>query len=109
MEHRNGEVHLDTDEARAGSSSNVVRWVLGIGLLLAAIGLTLAWVIPSLSRGPERHMDYSEKTDDERRPVDVNPDTRAPAVPRAPGLPAPAVSDTTTSTLSTVRNTDKSQ
>jgi hypothetical protein len=53
MENRDGEIHLDSDEARAGSNSNVVRWVLGIGLLLAVIGMSLAWIIPSLNHGPE--------------------------------------------------------
>jgi hypothetical protein len=53
MENRGGEIHVDTDEARGGSSPNVVRWVLAIGLLLAIIFMSLAWIIPALSRGGE--------------------------------------------------------
>ena len=43
------EVHLDSDEARAGSTPHVVRYVLAFGLLLAIAGLSLAWIIPALS------------------------------------------------------------
>ena len=53
MEDIDGEIHMDTDEARGGSTPNIVRWVLGIGLLLAVIGMSLAWIIPSLNHGPE--------------------------------------------------------
>ena len=53
MENRGGEIHVDTDEARGGSTSNTVRWVLGIGLLLALILMSLAWLVPALSRGGE--------------------------------------------------------
>ena len=49
MENRDGEIHMETDEARGASSPNIVRWVLGIGLLLAIIGLSLAWIIPATS------------------------------------------------------------
>ena len=51
MENRDGEIHMETDEARGASSPNIVRWVLAIGLLLAIIGMSLAWIIPALSRG----------------------------------------------------------
>jgi len=53
MEDRDGEIHMETDEARGASTQNVVRWVLGIGLLLAIIGMSLAWIIPALNHGPE--------------------------------------------------------
>ena len=42
----NGErIHADVDEARAGSTPNIVRWVLVISLLAAIILLTAIWVI----------------------------------------------------------------
>lgn len=48
--HREGqEVHLDTEEARAGATPGVMRYVLGISLLLAVVAMTLVWVIPALS------------------------------------------------------------
>ena len=50
MEDRDGEIHMDTDEARGGSTEGVVRWVLAIGLLLAIIGMTLAWAIPAINK-----------------------------------------------------------
>ena len=50
MNEEDREIHLDTDDARAGSTPNVVRWVLAIGLLLAVIGMSLAWIIPAMSR-----------------------------------------------------------
>ena len=47
----NGETHLDAEEASGGSKEGVVRWVLGIGLLLAIFFLSLIWIIPALSQG----------------------------------------------------------
>lgn len=43
------EVHLDAEEARAGSTPHIVRYVLFFGLLLAIIAMSLAWIIPALS------------------------------------------------------------
>jgi hypothetical protein len=46
----NGErVHADVDEARAGSTPNIVRWVLTISLLAAIVLLTAIWVIGAWS------------------------------------------------------------
>jgi hypothetical protein len=50
MERPEREVHVETDQARGGSTPNVVRWVLGISLLLAIIAMTLVWIIPALSK-----------------------------------------------------------
>lgn len=38
------EVHLDTDEARAGDTPHIVRYVLAIGLALAIITLSMVWI-----------------------------------------------------------------
>jgi hypothetical protein len=43
------EVHVDVDEARAGSTPNVVRWVLIISLLAAIVLLTAIWVVGAWS------------------------------------------------------------
>lgn len=68
MENRDGEIHVETDEARGASANNVVRWVLGIGLLLAIIGMSLAWIIPALSRGGEtRNVNYTREVTSEAR------------------------------------------
>jgi hypothetical protein len=37
-------VHKSTDDARAGSTPHIVRWVLGISITLAAASLTIIWV-----------------------------------------------------------------
>ncbi|MBB4859586.1 sensor domain CHASE-containing protein [Novosphingobium chloroacetimidivorans] len=41
MEVRNGEVHVDSVEARAGSKNNVVRYILAISLALVVIAFTI--------------------------------------------------------------------
>lgn len=43
------EVHMDVDEARAGSTPHVTRWVLTFGLLGAIVLLTAIWVIGAWS------------------------------------------------------------
>ncbi len=49
METRRQEVHIDSDDARAGSTNNVGRWVLLFGMVLAIAAMSLAWIIPALS------------------------------------------------------------
>ena len=42
---RNGdEIELQPDEARAGSTPHIVRYVLAISLSLAIIALTIIWI-----------------------------------------------------------------
>ena len=48
MERQGNEVHVDTDEARGGSTPNVVRWVLAISLLLAVVAMSAMWIIPAM-------------------------------------------------------------
>lgn len=49
--HKDGEeVHVDEIEASGGSKEGVVRWVLGISLLLAIIAMSLVWIIPAMTR-----------------------------------------------------------
>lgn len=49
MENRDGEIHIFDDEARAAAGNTGLRWVLGVGLLLAIIAMTLVWVVPALT------------------------------------------------------------
>jgi len=51
MRNDSGEVHSKTDEARAGSTPHVVRWVLGIGLVSVIIAFTVIVLIGSASQG----------------------------------------------------------
>lgn len=49
MERHGDEVDLDTEEARAGSTPHIVRYMLIVSTLLAAIAMTIAWVTGALS------------------------------------------------------------
>ena len=52
--HREGdEVHETTDEARAGSTPNIVRWILAISLLAAILLLSAIWITGALTTAPE--------------------------------------------------------
>lgn len=51
MEQQGKEVHLDTDEARGGSTPGIARYVLGISVLLAIVAMTFVWIIPAMSQG----------------------------------------------------------
>jgi len=44
MERQGDEVHLDTDEARAGSTPHIVRYVLFFSTLLAIVALSIIWI-----------------------------------------------------------------
>lgn len=49
METRGQEVHLDKDEARAGSTPRIVRYVLLISITLAIIALSAIWIVGALN------------------------------------------------------------
>lgn len=49
MERRGDEVHIETNEARGGSTPHVVRWVLAISLTLAVIAMSAVWIIPAIT------------------------------------------------------------
>ena len=53
MDNPRNEVHRDTDEARGGSTSGVVRWVLGISLLAAIVLLSAIWIFGAASSDTE--------------------------------------------------------
>ena len=44
MERKGDEVHVETEEARGAESTGVMRWVLGISLLLAIGLLSAIWM-----------------------------------------------------------------
>jgi len=47
--HKEGdEVHIDDTEASAGTKTGHMRWVLGIGLVLAVAAMSAVWIIPAL-------------------------------------------------------------
>ena len=46
MERHGEETHLDEDEASGGTKGHGVRWVLGVGLALAVLAMSLVWIVP---------------------------------------------------------------
>jgi len=55
MRNEGGEVHADTDEARGGSTPNIVRWVLGISLLAAIVLLSAIWIFGAATTDDTTH------------------------------------------------------
>lgn len=41
-------IRIEDDDARAGETTGVMRWVLGIGLLIAVIAMSVVWIIPAI-------------------------------------------------------------
>lgn len=50
MERQGDEVHIETDEARGGSTPHIVRYVLVISLFLALAAMSLIWITGAVSR-----------------------------------------------------------
>ena len=49
--HREGEeVHLNEEEASGASKPHIVRYVLGVSLLLAVFLMSAIWIIGSITR-----------------------------------------------------------
>lgn len=56
MERQGEEVHIETNEARGGSTPHIVRYVLAISLLLAIGAMTVIWVTGAASTAqPEQN------------------------------------------------------
>ena len=49
MEREGVEVHIETNEARGGSTPHIVRYVLLISLLLAIIAMSVIWMTGAAS------------------------------------------------------------
>jgi hypothetical protein len=43
-----GRIHIEDDDARAASTPGILRYVLGISLLLALIAMSVVWIVPAL-------------------------------------------------------------
>ena len=50
MERQGDEIHVNEEEASGGSQPHVVRYILGISLLLVTGLLSLVWIIGSITR-----------------------------------------------------------
>ena len=55
METRGDEVHVDVEEARAGNTPHIVRYVLLISLALAIIALSAIWITGALTDESPEH------------------------------------------------------
>ena len=42
------EPHYNEEQVTGGRQEHVVRWVLGVSLVLIVIAMSLVWLIPSL-------------------------------------------------------------
>ena len=51
MTDNNDKIHIDEEQVSGGSKEGVVRWVLGIGLLLAILALSAIWIVPAMLQG----------------------------------------------------------
>ncbi|MES2492358.1 MAG: hypothetical protein V4579_03655 [Pseudomonadota bacterium] len=49
MDRQGDEVHIETDEARSGSTPHIVRYVLIIGLFLAIAAMSTVWIVGALN------------------------------------------------------------
>ena len=52
MERQGDEIHITTEEARAGTTPHIVRYVLAISLALAILALSAVWITGALSQRP---------------------------------------------------------
>lgn len=50
MERHGDEVHVNEEEASAGSQPHIVRYVLGVSLLLVVLLMSAIWIFGSISR-----------------------------------------------------------
>lgn len=52
MHTEGNEVHSEVDEARAGSTPNVLRWILAISLIAAIALLSAIWIFGATTTNP---------------------------------------------------------
>jgi hypothetical protein len=50
MEREGDEVHVSQEEASGGAQPHIVRYILGVSLLLVVILMSLIWIIGSVTR-----------------------------------------------------------
>ena len=51
MQREGNEVHVETDEARGGSTPHIVRWILLISLFAAIALLSIIWMTGAATQG----------------------------------------------------------
>ncbi len=53
MQDQDGEIHVETDEARGATNNNIVRWVLLISTLGAIVLLSIVWMTGAATQSDE--------------------------------------------------------
>lgn len=41
-------IHIEDDDARAAQTTGHMRYVLGIGLFIAILAMSLVWILPAI-------------------------------------------------------------
>ena len=85
MHTEGNEIHAEGDEARAGSTPNIVRWVLAISLLAAILLLSAIWMFGAATTDEEDRVatasDRMEKTEAPAQPAATEGDEPPEATP----------------------------
>jgi hypothetical protein len=50
MERQGDEVHVSQEEASGGDQPHIVRYILGVSLLLVVVLMSAVWIIGSVTR-----------------------------------------------------------
>lgn len=95
MDADRNEIHSETDAARAGSTPNIVRWILLVSLFAAIALLSIIWMTGAATQSGEDEISVSSQMRDRDDGnatdsiVSENADEfeTAPAVDREPGAP----------------------
>lgn len=95
MEDSSHTIHRETDQARGGSTPNVVRWMLGFGLVAAIVLLSAIWIFSAATNDDEVQSPVSQ-VETSGGGVMADPTTTAPepVTGEAAGTP-PRVDNTT--------------
>ncbi len=80
MHDQDDAIHIDDEDASAGEKSGVMRYVLGISMLLAIIAMSIVWIIPALTQGDVESAGTATERVDEMREAGVA-DENIPAKP----------------------------
>jgi len=99
MERHGDETHIETDEARGGSTPHIVRWILAISLLAAIVLLSIIWITGAATRG-----DAEGSTNPRNKVLDEYGAGGGILGENADKIEAPKASDTAPSGDATVEN-----
>ena len=65
MADENRIIHRTAEQARGGSTPNIMRWVLGISLLAAIIALSAIWIFGAANQAPGSDVSRAVQVGDE--------------------------------------------